>query len=211
MRQRQRCNKPAHRGGDAGSAEPSPHIAGGQSSRSAILDGDIPSWAKDVKIRYSTINARAEMVDTMLSFRVAFRRRRCLIPATGCNYEWQATKNGKQPWRLVPTDGGLFGFAGLWEHWEDRSGTGETIESFSIIVTEANEMAHPIHDRMPVIVDPAHFEVWLGATDTAIPLAMLQPYPAEGMRVYPVSKRGGSPRNDDPDLIEPITGSDRLL
>lgn len=161
--------------------------------------GLIPSWAKDAKIGYSTINARAETVASKPAFRAAFRQRRCLVPATGY-YEWQVTKDGKQPWRFVPADEPLFAFAGLWERW-DRGD--EQIESFSVIVTEANEMARRIHERMPVIVNPEHFEAWLGASDTAIPLALLQPHPAGRMRAYPVSKRVGNPRNDDPSLIEP--------
>ncbi|MFZ0695179.1 MAG: SOS response-associated peptidase, partial [Alphaproteobacteria bacterium] len=130
--------------------------------------------------------------------RSAFKSRRCLVPADGF-YEWQKVGSRKQPYRITMKDDGLFAFAGLWERWE-RDGV---IESFTIIVTEANELMKPIHDRMPVILDPADYAAWL---DTKTPAAdaqvLLRPFPSEALRAYPVSTRVNSPRNDDASVIE---------
>ncbi|TVR83715.1 MAG: SOS response-associated peptidase [Rhodospirillales bacterium] len=162
--------------------------------------GLVPFWAEDVKIGYRTINARAETVHRKPAFRSAFRRRRCLVPATGY-YEWQTTHAGKQPWRFVSAEGPLFAFAGLWERWEK---TDEAVESFTIIVTDANDRARPIHDRMPVILEPADHDIWLGSDDVDTLRSLLRPLPADRMTCYPVSTRVGDPRNDDAGLIEPV-------
>ena len=146
--------------------------------------GLIPWFSADPKVGYSTINARAETVDSKPAFRQAFQKRRCLVPATGY-FEWKATEGGKQPYRFVPKDGGLFAFAGLWEFWKKGA---EQIVSFSIIVTEGNEVAREIHDRMPAILDPEHHDAWLTAEPTNAK-ALLRPYPAASMRMYAVSKR----------------------
>lgn len=119
--------------------------------------GLIPHWAKEAKSEYSTINARAETVAEKPTFRAAFRRRRCLIPADGF-FEWSPTPDGtgKQPWYVTRKDGGLFAFAGLLERWEPADGMeGQAVDSCTIIVTEANDLLRRIHDRMPVILDPA--------------------------------------------------------
>jgi putative SOS response-associated peptidase YedK len=175
--------------------------------------GLIPFWAKDQKIGYSTINAKAETVAEAPAFRAAFQSRRCLVAADGF-YEWrQEGKQKKKPYRFTLKDGGPFAFAGLWERWRGprpRSGQAvdaggaASIESFTIIVTEANDLVRRIHDRMPVIIDPADYDAWLEAADTTIPMALLQPYPAEKMRSYPVSQRVNSPKNDDPDVIAEV-------
>lgn len=112
--------------------------------------GLVPFWAKDPKIGYRTINARAETLATKPSFRNAFKKRRCLIVADGF-YEWQKTNGKKQPFLIHMKDDRPFAFAGLWEHWK---GDDEVIESCTIIVTEANDLMKPIHDRMPVILSP---------------------------------------------------------
>jgi len=119
--------------------------------------GLIPSWAKDAKIAYHTINARAETVAEKPAYRAAFRRRRCLIAADGF-YEWKPGAPKKQPYYIRLKDGAPFAFAGLWEHWERE---GRTIESCSIIVTRANERVATIHDRMPVILDDDDLSLWL--------------------------------------------------
>jgi putative SOS response-associated peptidase YedK len=162
--------------------------------------GLIPAWAEDPKIAYSTINARAETVHEKPAFRAAFRKRRCLVPADGF-YEWKAMGEAKQPFRITMKGGEPFAMAGLWERW-DKSG--DAIESFTIIVTQGNAVLKPIHDRMPVILHPDTWDAWLASKDTAIPMALLQSYPAAGMTAYPVSKRVNSPRNDDPEVIEPL-------
>jgi putative SOS response-associated peptidase YedK len=162
--------------------------------------GLIPFWAKDIKIGYRTINARAETVDSKPSFRDAFKRRRCLIAADGF-YEWKPLGGRKkQPYYITLPRDRPFAFAGLWEAW--KSPEGEKIESCTIIVTAANEQLEPIHDRMPVILEPDQFDAWL---DTSSPLddarALLQPFDGE-MTAYPVSQRVNNVRNDDPGCIE---------
>jgi len=165
--------------------------------------GLIPFWAKDAKIGYHTINARAETVDQKPAYRAAFRRRRCLIPATGF-YEWRQCGRGKQPYVIRVRGGGLFAFAGLWESWKDPDG-GE-IESCSIIVTDANEALKPIHDRMPVILDPEVYERWLDPDneDHRALKGFLRPYPSDRLEMWPVSRRVGNPSFDDPGLIESV-------
>ena len=119
--------------------------------------GLIPFWAEDPKVGYSTINARAETVATKPTFRQAFAKRRCLIVADGF-YEWQKTNGRKQPFLIHMKDDRPFAFAGLWEHWKRED---QEIESCLIIVTEANDVLKPIHDRMPVILSPEDYDVWL--------------------------------------------------
>ncbi|MCP5365654.1 MAG: SOS response-associated peptidase [Hyphomicrobiales bacterium] len=168
----------------------------------AVRWGLVPFWAKDIKIGYSLINARAETVDSKPSFRQAFRQRRCLIPANGF-YEWQSldTRN-KQPYYITLPDERPFAFAGLWESWTSLKG--EVIESCTIIVTAANAQLRPVHDRMPVMLEPERFEAWL---DTGAPLketrSLLRPYDGQ-LAMYPVSQHVNSVRHDDPQCAEPL-------
>jgi putative SOS response-associated peptidase YedK len=167
--------------------------------------GLVPYWAKDVKIGYSLINARSESVAEKPAFREAFKSRRCLIPADGF-YEWKKLDpKTKQPYAIVMKDRSLFGFAGLWERWKDK-GSGEVVRSFTIITTTPNEVCAPIHDRMPVIVDPLNYGKWLGEepVDPARLLSLLRPFPAEPMEAYPVSTAVGNVRNDEAGLLMPI-------
>jgi len=169
--------------------------------------GLVPAWAKDRNFGgYSTINARAETVASKPAFRNAFRQRRALIPADGY-YEWQAQAHAKlkQPWFIGRKDGEPMAFAGLWEHW--TSPEGETLDSCCIIVTDANELTRPIHDRMPVILDQKHWEIWLDPAnhDTSVLQALLQPYAAEAMTTWPVSTRVNNPRHDASDCLERLT------
>lgn len=161
--------------------------------------GLVPFWAKDEKIGYKTINARAETVHEKPSFRAAFRKRRCLIPADGF-YEWKKLEDGsKQPYRICLADGGAFSFAGLWEYNKALD-----LASCTIIVTKPNPVIAEIHDRMPVILAPENYDTWLSPdTDPAEVTALLRPYAGQ-MTAYPVSKAVGSARNDDPGLIEPV-------
>lgn len=167
--------------------------------------GLIPHWAKDVKIGYSMINARAETVASKPAFRNAFRHRRCLIPADGF-YEWQAISGSKikQPWFIALRDREPMAFAGLWEQW--HSPKGEELESCSIIVTDANELMRPIHDRMPVILAPGDWEAWLKteAKDAVGLQSLLKPYSAEDMAAWPVSTKVSSPRNDSVECMEAL-------
>jgi putative SOS response-associated peptidase YedK len=162
--------------------------------------GLIPVWAKDKKIGNAMINARAESLATKPAFRSAFKSRRCLIPADGF-YEWQVTRQGKQPYRITLADGSMFAFAGLWERWRDPA-TDEWIESCCIVTCYPNELTVKFHDRMPVILGDADYDSWLtGTPEQAIEL--LKPYPAGVMRAYPVSKQVNSPKNDVPELVNP--------
>jgi putative SOS response-associated peptidase YedK len=165
----------------------------------------VPYWAKDVKIGYSLINGRSETAAEKPAFREAFKSRRCLIPADGF-YEWKKLDpKTKQPYAIVMKDRSLFGFAGLWERWKDKA-SGEVVRSFTIITTTPNEVCAPIHDRMPVIVDPANYGKWLGeeSVDPVRLLSLLKPFPAEQMEAYPVGTAVGNVRNDEPGLLTPI-------
>jgi len=170
----------------------------GQREIAMLRWGLIPFWAKDDKIGYKTINARAETVATAPSFRAAFKKRRCLVPANGF-YEWKKVEDGsKQPYLIGVRDGSPFSFAGLWERWDKGEAP---VETFTIITGEPNSLVADLHNRMPVILDPDDYDAWLMAADTAIPQALLQPFPAQLMQAYPVSKRVNSPKNDTPDMI----------
>jgi putative SOS response-associated peptidase YedK len=166
--------------------------------------GLVPYWAKDLKIGFSTINAMAETVDTKPVFREAFARRRCLVPIEAF-YEWKKLgPKEKQPYALALAGGGFMTLAGLWENW--KSPGGEWVRSFTIITTTPNELCGQIHDRMPVILPPTAWSTWLDE-EVAEPeqlKALLAPYPADDMTMWPVSTRVGNVRNNDPSLIEPI-------
>ncbi|MDJ0946624.1 MAG: SOS response-associated peptidase [Kiloniellales bacterium] len=170
--------------------------------------GLIPSWAKEASIGSRMINARAESVAEKPAYRTAFRRRRCLIPADGF-YEWQARPPGpKQPYHIAPVTGGPFAFAGLWERWEDKAG-GQVVESFTIVTTEANRRLAAIHPRMPVILAPAGYAVWLDPDSGIDALqSLLSPAPEEAFAATPVSTRVNAVRNDDPSLIVPAASQE---
>jgi putative SOS response-associated peptidase YedK len=121
--------------------------------------GLIPYWANDIKIGFSTFNARAEEIDTKPAFREAFRQRRCLVPLDSF-YEWKKTPTGKQPYAIGLAGGRLMAMAGLWETW--RSPEGERIRSFTIATTKPNALCAELHDRMPVVLQPEAWPVWLG-------------------------------------------------
>lgn len=167
--------------------------------------GLIPSWAKDPGIGNSLINARAETVAEKPSFRTAFKRRRCLIPADGF-FEWQKQEKRKQPYFIGLKDYRPFAFAGLWEHWE--GGDGSVVDSCTIITTTANERVQPLHDRMPVILQPADYADWLDPnTHVDFLMHLLRPYAAEEMIAFPVSNVVGNPANDLPACILPLEWS----
>jgi putative SOS response-associated peptidase YedK len=177
-------------------------------SLDALRWGLVPHWATDLKLGSRMINARAETAATLPAFRDAFAARRCLIPASGF-YEWKKTGGGKQPYAIVPEGDPLFAFAGLWENWRDRSAADGAawIRTCAIVTGEPNELVAPIHNRMPVILAPDAWPVWLGEApaDRHAVLALLKPYPAGRMRAYPVTPRVNSVRNDDAGLLEPMT------
>ncbi|MDZ4771009.1 MAG: SOS response-associated peptidase [Chloroflexota bacterium] len=164
--------------------------------------GLIPSWAKDKKMASALINARAESAAEKPSFRAAFKRRRCLVPVSGY-YEWQERESGGGiPTYIHLPDSPLFALAGLWEVWREPE-TGETVKSYTIITTDANEYMSQFHHRMPVILDRRDYEVWLHDGDaTPATSALMRPY-SGSMDAYVVSRAVNRPMNDSPDLIEP--------
>lgn len=166
--------------------------------------GLVPSWAKDLSIGSRMINARSETAHEKPSFRSAFKRRRCLIPADGF-YEWKKEEGGKQPFHIRMEDGEPFAFAGLWETWD--GGEGE-VRTCAILTTEANEMMKPIHHRMPVILPPDLYEAWLGdEAEKEELIAMMEPYPSDDMEAYPVSRFVNKPSNNDPSCVEPVSAA----
>jgi putative SOS response-associated peptidase YedK len=163
--------------------------------------GLIPSWAKDLSIGNRLINARAETLAEKPSFRNAYKQRRCLIIADGF-YEWQKVENRKQPYYFQMKDGKPFAFAGLWETWQ--SPQGEEIISCTIVTTDANAIAEPIHPRMPVILPPDSYAQWLDSsvTDSKILQGLLQPYDSEAMKTTAVSSTVNNPANDTLECIQ---------
>ena len=156
--------------------------------------GLVPHWSKEEKPKYSTINARAETVAEKPTYPEAFRRKRCLIPATGF-YEWKQGDGQKTPHHVQLPEGELFAIAGLWDRWKKE---GEGFDSCSIIVTTANKTMQPIHERMPVILNPAQYNTWLNTDhfNRAQLESMLVPFSAS-LEAYPVSRFVNSPKNDD--------------
>jgi putative SOS response-associated peptidase YedK len=161
--------------------------------------GLIPAWADDPSIGDRMANARAETAATKPSFRSAFRSRRCLVVADGF-YEWQRTSGHKQPYFIGLQGGRPFGKAGLWERWEKGD---EPVETCTILTTDANELMRPIHERMPVIIPPEQYGLWLDprCQDTKELAKLLQPYPSKGMLAYRVSTAVNNPKNDAPQCL----------
>lgn len=164
--------------------------------------GLIPSWAKDDKIGYKLINARAETVAEKPSFRSALKKRRLIIPAS-YYFEWKDEDGSKQPYLIRLRDAELFGFAGLWEAWTD-SHTGEVIDSCTIITTAANAVTRDIHDRMPVILRPSDYAAWLNVEDAEETLPLLRPFESERIEYYPVTKEVGKPTYDQVECTSPL-------
>lgn len=176
----------------------------GQRKLDYYVWGLIPSWAKDPAIGSRMINARGETLAEKPSFRAAFRRRRCLIPADGF-YEWQQTpgRKTKTPFYIRMKSGEPFAFAGLWESWNAPDGS--QVLSCAIITTAPNALMEPIHNRMPVILPAEAYERWLepGEQDPARLQPLIRPYPAEAMLAYPVSTLVNRPENDVAACIQP--------
>lgn len=166
--------------------------------------GLVPSFASDLSVGPRMINARAETVSEKPAFRSAFLKRRCLVVADGF-YEWKREGKDKQPYFITLKDNAVFAFAGLWEMWRPRNG-GAAVETFTILTTEPNALVAPLHDRMPVILAPESWPVWLGETPAghAEIQALLQPFPAEHMECWKVAPKVGNVRNDEADLMQPI-------
>jgi len=176
-----------------------------QRSLEVMRWGLVPFWAKDIKVGFANINAKAEGIENKPAFREAFRQRRCLVPVDNF-YEWKKVAGGKkQPYAIGLKGGGLMALAGLWESWHSKP-SGERVRSFAIITTEPNELCAQLHNRMPVVLAPEAWPQWLGEepADEGQLKSLLAPYPSGGMICWPVSQRVGSVKNNDPSLIEPI-------
>jgi putative SOS response-associated peptidase YedK len=169
--------------------------------------GLIPFWADDRKIGYRTINARSETAHKSPAFRAAFRSRRCLIPATGF-FEWDKLQGSRQPFFIYRTDGKPMTFAGLWEHWEDKEGK-EFIESCTILTTDAAEPVARLHDRMPVILEPGDFDLWLDPQEQNLEQLRNLMHPTEQgvLSMHPVSRYVNKAGNVGEKCLEPAEGS----
>lgn len=163
--------------------------------------GLVPGWSKQSRTKYATINARIETVAEKPTYRTPFRRQRCLIPADGY-YEWKVINGHKIPHYIRMSDSRVFAFAGLWDHWV---GEDETLESCSIIVMPANEVMRPLHERMPAILAPAHYDLWLDErlTDKRKIMGYLNSAPSANLSYHPVAPWVNSPRHDDERCIRP--------
>jgi len=165
--------------------------------------GLVPHWADDPAIGNRMINARSESAAEKPAFRASFKKKRCLVLADGF-YEWQKVAGGKkQPWYFRLASGDPFAFAGLWASW--NKGGGEPIESCTLLTTDANDLVRKVHPRMPVILDPADYDLWLDpAVDDRERLQpVLDAFDPARMIAFPVSTRVNSPANDDPSVLEP--------
>ena len=162
----------------------------------------LPHWSKEPRIKHSTFNARIETVGSLASFRESFKRRRCLIPASGW-YEWQELPTGKLPWYLHPAGEGVALFAGLWDRWERG---GEVIESCAIIVGPADETSRPYHDRAPYTIADPDLGVWLDPAmkDADAAMKLLKPFDRGAVLVHRVDRRVNKAAIDDAALIEPV-------
>jgi putative SOS response-associated peptidase YedK len=162
--------------------------------------GLIPSWARDPSVGSRLINARSETAHEKPAFRAAFRSRRCLIPASGF-YEWRRVEQKKQPYFIRMRDVSPFAIAGLWEARDGPDGS--RTETCAILTTGANPVVSPLHDRMPVIIEPGQYARWLdpkvGNPEELKPL--MAPYSPEPMEAYPVSPRVNNPSVDDPECL----------
>jgi len=166
--------------------------------------GLVPHWAKDVAIGHKLINARSETAAEKPSFREALKRRRCILPASGF-YEWQAQGRQKQPFYIHRADGAPLSLAGLWECWHTPEGA--PLESCSILTTAANRSIAPLHERMPVLLGPDDFGLWLDRDthDPGLLTSLLRPAPDDWLSCYPVSTAVNRVGNDSPANLQPVT------
>ena len=198
---------------DEGEYSPSYNIAPSQKVLAVVNDGTknrlgylkwglVPPWAKDQKIGYKMINARAETAAEKPSFRHAFKKKRCLIIADAF-YEWQRTDEGKIPMLAKLKSGKPFAFAGLWETWQ--SPEGETVNTCTILTTQANRVMGTIHDRMPVMLSEEGEKLWLDPEQAPQVLEeLLKPFDSDEMETFEVSDAVNSPKHNGPELIRKV-------
>ena len=165
--------------------------------------GLVPRWSREPMTRPPLFNARSEGLAEKAAFRDSFKHRRCLVPANGF-YEWKTEGRAKQPYLLRLRDSGPFAFAGLWDRWQPPGQP--ALDSCTILTTTPNELLQPIHDRMPVILDPAHFALWLDPAfaDTTALQEPLRPFPADAMTAHPVGRHVNDARFDGPECARPL-------
>jgi putative SOS response-associated peptidase YedK len=182
-------------------------MADGKRQFALMRWGLIPAWVKDPKTFSLLINARGESVIDKPAFRAAMRRRRCLIPADGF-YEWKESGGRKQPYFVRLRKAGTpFAFAGLWETWTGPNG--EEMDTAAIVTTKASRTLAAIHDRMPVILPPDAFDLWLNCAhvDATTAAALLLPAREDLLEAYPISPAVNRVANDDARLLEPVTSA----
>ncbi|MDB4977094.1 MAG: hypothetical protein JWN48_5435 [Myxococcaceae bacterium] len=172
-------------------------------SLDALHWGLIPHFASDRKIAWRAINARGETIDKTPMYRGAFAKRRCLVVAHAF-YEWRKDGKKRQPFAIAKESGEPLAFAGVWENWQDKS-TGEWVRSVAIVTTEAASALQAVHDRMPVLLSPHDFPLWLGEETGSVEQLKALLVPAqEPLRVWPVDPRMNRAEVDDPSILEPI-------
>jgi putative SOS response-associated peptidase YedK len=177
-----------------------------QSTFELMKWGLVPHWAKDPKIGYKMINARGETVAEKPSFRVPFKRRRCLIPSDGF-YEWDKISGTRTPYHIRLKDRTLFSYAGLCDIWKDPEG--KEMQTFSIITTKSNDLVGKIHDRMPVILEEDDESIWMSKkTSPHQLLDLIRPYDADTMSITPLSTLVNNPKNDSEAVLKPATSGE---
>jgi putative SOS response-associated peptidase YedK len=182
------------------------HLSG-ERHLDALKWGLVPYFTKDAKKARKPINARSETVATSRMFRAAFAKRRCLVPAAAY-FEWRDDPDGKVPFAVARVDGDPVAFGGIWEQW--RSPGGETLRTFATITTDANRQLSAIQDRMPVIIEPANWPLWLGEIE-GDPTTLLRAAGEDVLRIWPVDKKVGNVKNDGPELLVPSTLAEPTL
>jgi putative SOS response-associated peptidase YedK len=177
------------------------HPDTGERRLDALRWGLVPRFTKDLKACKRPINARSETAGNSSMFRTAMAFRRCLVPADAF-YEWKSMPDGKQPYAIARTDGTPLAFAGLWESWQDLAG--ETLGTFTIMTTAANDDMAQLHDRMPVILEPDDWPLWLGEIDNKHIAPLLRPAAPGTVRLWPVSRAVNNVRNNGAELLDRI-------
>ncbi len=177
------------------------HPETGRYHSNRLIWGLIPHWVKEGDGGRRPINAKSETISRLPSFRTGYAKRRCIIPVDNF-FEWRKKEPPKQPFAIGMKDGSPFGLAGIWENWRHPE-TGNFIRSFCILTCPANELIGTIHDRMPVILPPEAYKRWLSPIEPD-PSDLLVSFPSEEMRMWPISTRVNSPKNEDPGILDPL-------